>query len=275
MKLIMVLFFSGAILLVENCQSQNTLITLNDSTRVKTEITAVSDNVLFTKAGSFNLSEIYSVRFQTKDEYQTKEVFASILRTHPILVYRVNERIANLEQPSKIADPTIKNTVDNYSKNPENDFSSTAVTGDFGIGLGLDYGGIGGRITLLPSKNLGVFFGGGYAFAGFGYNAGLNFRATPDKRASFIANIMYGYHAAYAVSGAPQLNRFFYGATAGVGAMVKQRRNTNAFWTVELLYPFRSKEATDYYNVLKSTPGVRVDNALLPIAFSFGYHFCF
>ncbi|MFM7854373.1 MAG: hypothetical protein ACKO96_21240, partial [Flammeovirgaceae bacterium] len=258
-----------------DASAQNTLIVLNDSTKVKTEITAVSDNLLLTKAGSFNLSEIYSIRFATNEEYEKKEVFASILRAHSIIVYRVNERLSRLDQQGKLPEPVAKTTINDDAKMPDNEFSSTGITGDFGVGLGLDYGGIGGRITLLPSKYVGVFVGGGYAFAGFGYNAGLNFRASPDKRASFIANIMYGYNAAYAISGASQLNKFFYGVSAGVGAMVKQRRNVNAFWTFELLVPFRSKEATDYYNVLKSTPGIRIDNALLPIAFSVGYHFSF
>lgn len=53
--------------------AQNTLITLNDSTKVKTEITAISDNLLFSKAGSFNLSEIYSIRFESKEEYNKKK----------------------------------------------------------------------------------------------------------------------------------------------------------------------------------------------------------
>jgi hypothetical protein len=255
--------------------AQNTLITLNDSTKVKTEITAISDNLLFSKAGSFNMSEIYSIRFESKEEYDKKEVFANILRTYPIAVYRAGERLSNLDQQKKLPEPVAKTTINEYSNRPNTDFASTAVTGDFGIGIGLDYGGIGGRLTLLPSKNLGVFFGGGYAFAGFGYNAGLNFRATPDKRASFILNVMYGYNAAYAIFGAPQLNRLFYGMSVGAGVMVKQRRNKNAFWAFELLVPFRSKEATDYYNVLKSTPGVRTDNPLLPVAFSIGYHFAF
>ncbi|MFM8913564.1 MAG: hypothetical protein ACKOE6_11720, partial [Flammeovirgaceae bacterium] len=255
--------------------AQNTSIVLKDSTKVKTEITALSENLLFTKAGSFSLSEIYSIRFATKEEYENKEVLASILRTYAIIVYRANERLSMLDQQTKLPEPVAKTTISDYSKKPDNEFNSTGVIGDFGVGLGLDYGGIGGRLTLLPSKNLGVFVAGGYAFAGFGFNTGLNFRATPDKRASFIANVMYGYHAAYAVSGAPQLDKFFYGVSAGVGVMVKQRRNVNSFWTIELLVPFRSKEATDYYNVLKSTPGIRVENALLPVAFSFGYHFSF
>jgi hypothetical protein len=209
MKQIGLLILISFSIIPKKCLSQNTLITLLDSVKVKTEITAVSDNLLFTKAGSFNLNELYSIRFATKEEYEKKEVFATILRTYPIIVYRASERLSNLDQQKKLPETAANTTVNNYSKKPDTDFMSTAVTGDFGIGLGLDYGGIGGRITLLPSKNLGVFFGGGYAFAGFGYNAGLNFRATPDKQASFITNVMYGYNAAYAISGAPQLNKFF------------------------------------------------------------------
>ncbi|MFM8912258.1 MAG: hypothetical protein ACKOE6_04960, partial [Flammeovirgaceae bacterium] len=65
---------------------QETLIVLNDSTKVKTEITALSDNLVFSKAGSFNISEIYSVRFASEDEYQRKRVMADVLRSYPIKV---------------------------------------------------------------------------------------------------------------------------------------------------------------------------------------------
>lgn len=256
-------------------KAQNTLIVLNDSTKLKTEITAVADHKLFTQAGSFNLSELYSIRFENNEEYMKKQDLANILRTYPIIVYRGGERLGGLSQQNKSNEAVANTTAYNYTQKSSNEFYNAARTGDFGVGLGLDYGGIGGRLTLLPSKHVGVFFGGGYAFAGFGFNTGLNFRANPDKRVSFIANVMYGYHAAYAVSGASQLNKIFYGFTAGGGVMIRPRREMNSFWTIELLVPFRSKEATNYINVLKSTPGIRVENTLLPVAFSFGYHYCF
>src|SRR6185503_19117939 len=69
---------------------------------------------------------------------------------------------------------------------------------NLGLGFGFDYGGIGGNLTVYPQKNVGLFFGGGYAFAGFGYNAGIKLRLLPGKPSSqftpfFMA--MYGYNA--------------------------------------------------------------------------------
>src|SRR5262245_29607527 len=66
-----------------------------------------------------------------------------------------------------------------------------------GLGLGFDYGGIGGNITVYPQKNVGLIFGGGYVIAGFGYNAGVRFRLVKENSVVdpfFMA--MYGYNAA-------------------------------------------------------------------------------
>ncbi len=67
---------------------------------------------------------------------------------------------------------------------------------DFGYGLGIDYGGIGARFTYLPLKQIGVFAAIGFNFLNFGYNAGLVYRITPNKkRLCPYANFFYGYNA--------------------------------------------------------------------------------
>jgi hypothetical protein len=51
-----------------------------------------------------------------------------------------------------------------------------------GIGLGLNYGGIGGRISFVPTEKIDLYAGLGYALIGFGYNIGAHFRMLPEKR---------------------------------------------------------------------------------------------
>lgn len=68
------------VIVLKVATAQETLIVLNDSTKVKTEITALSDNLIFTKAGSFNISEVNSVRFADEDEYQRKRLMGDVLR---------------------------------------------------------------------------------------------------------------------------------------------------------------------------------------------------
>ncbi len=84
----------------------------------------------------------------------------------------------------------------------------------FGIGGGLDYGGFGGNLLLYPQKNFGLFVGGGYALAGFGFNAGAKIRYIKDEQASKFTPYfmgMYGYNAAIAVTDATEFNKLFYG----------------------------------------------------------------
>lgn len=52
---------------------------------------------------------------------------------------------------------------------------------NFGFGLGIDYGGIGGRLSVLPVKQAILFGGLGYNFDGLGYNVGAGFRFSPEK----------------------------------------------------------------------------------------------
>jgi len=57
---------------------------------------------------------------------------------------------------------------------------STIEKTSIGFGFGQDFGGYGANFTYYPIKNLGVFGGGGWAMAGFGYNVGLKFRFSTD-----------------------------------------------------------------------------------------------
>lgn len=78
-----------------------------------------------------------------------------------------------------------------------------------GLGIGLDCGGFGGNIIIYPQKNVGIFAGGGYALAGFGWNAGLKLRLisdSPDSKISPFLLAMYGYNSAITVVDKSSLN---------------------------------------------------------------------
>src|SRR5688572_16894378 len=53
---------------------------------------------------------------------------------------------------------------------------------NFGLGLGVDYGGIGGRFSFQASPAVALFAGLGYNLAGAGFNAGGIVRLAPEKR---------------------------------------------------------------------------------------------
>ncbi|MBS1559002.1 MAG: hypothetical protein JST69_09785 [Bacteroidetes bacterium] len=142
----------------------------------------------------------------------------------------------------------------------------------FGIGLGLDYGGIGANLMAYPHKNIGLFFGGGYALAGFGYNTGAKIRIITQSRVHPYFIGMYGYNAAFVVSNATQYNKLFYSPTIGFGIDSHSRRSTNGYWSVALMIPLRGSEIDDYISYLK-TQGISLKNSLSPVGLSVGYHF--
>ncbi len=143
-----------------------------------------------------------------------------------------------------------------------------------GFGFGLDHGGLGGNITLYPQRNIGIFAGGGYAFAGFGYNFGLKIRVISDnpnaKISPFVVG-MYGYNAAIAVLNQKSLNKLFNGPTFGLGIDTRIRHNKNHYWSFAVLVPVRSPDVDVYIDDLKNNHGIDFQNNLIPIAFTIGY----
>ena len=147
----------------------------------------------------------------------------------------------------------------------------TPSTFSLGLGFGLDYGGIGGRATFHPSPSFGVFGAVGYALAGMGFNAGLQYRISPEKRIVPVLTAMYGYNAALKVTGSIEVNKLYYGPSIGAGVEFKSRRNLKNYFSLELLVPFRDSQFDadrEFYQNL----GVEF-NDVFPITISLGYHF--
>jgi len=146
---------------------------------------------------------------------------------------------------------------------------------NLGLGLGFDYGGIGGNLTFYPQKNLGIFFGGGYVIAGFGYNAGLKYRflsSKPSSRFTPFLMAMYGYNTAIHVSNATELDKIFYGPTVGAGCDLGSHEKGKGAWSLAIFVPIRSSDADNYIDQLQND-GISFKNKPLPIGFSVGYKF--
>ena len=147
---------------------------------------------------------------------------------------------------------------------------------NLGIGFGFDYGGIGGNLTYYPQKNFGLFFGGGYAFAGFGYNAGIKYRflpSNPNSQFTPFLMAMYGYNAAVKVSGSSQFDKMFYGPSVGAGFDLGSHIIGKGQFSLAIFVPFRSPNPNDYMDQLKNDFGIEFKNKLLPIGISVGYKF--
>jgi hypothetical protein len=143
-----------------------------------------------------------------------------------------------------------------------------------GIGIGMDYGGIGGNLLFYPQRNVGIFGGVGYAIAGVGYNVGGKFRLVSEKGKGRVVPYfmaMYGYNTAIAVTNQTDLNKLFYGPTFGLGIDLRGKRKS--YWSIALVVPVRSDEVDKYIEDLKNNYGAEFKNDLLPVGFSFGYRF--
>jgi hypothetical protein len=145
-----------------------------------------------------------------------------------------------------------------------------------GMGMGLDYGGIGMNVTIYPQKNIGFFGGIGYALIGLGYNAGfkarIHFSDLKPSSSIFMTGI-YGYNTVYKVKNASRFNKMFYGATIGLGFETAVKPGKAGYWSFGLLIPLRSTEAIGYQDELESIPNMKIEQKLVPVAFSIGYRF--
>ena len=145
----------------------------------------------------------------------------------------------------------------------------------FGIGMGLDYGGIfGGKIEYLPAKNFGLYGGLGYNLLSIGWNVGATYKILPDSKVSPNLMVFYGYNGVSKVEGAPEYEMTSYGVTIGGNLDIKVGSNGNKF-SVGVFVPFRSQKFKDNYEEMKNDPRLEMKNELMPFAISVGYNFTF
>jgi len=149
--------------------------------------------------------------------------------------------------------------------------NSTPSKVNLGLGMGLDYGGFGGRFTFVPAKNFALFGGVGYNLLGLGYNFGGTYRILPDKRICPTISAMYGYNGVIKISGAWSFEETYFGPTFGIGLEFRPQRK--GYWNLELLVPIRSKDYHDDMDAIKNDPNIELKSEPLPIGISVGYHF--
>jgi len=143
-----------------------------------------------------------------------------------------------------------------------------------GLGLGLDYGGIGFKAEFLPVKNIGIFAGAGANLDKVGLNGGLSLKILPDKKATPVIMGMYGYNAVLKVKSpfgnAVIFQKTYYGPSLGAGYDIKTRKKNNK-WSIAIIVPFRSQAFEDKYNEYKEA-GFEFNPGKTPVLFSIGYN---
>jgi hypothetical protein len=142
----------------------------------------------------------------------------------------------------------------------------------FGIGTGLDYGGIGMRVEFQPVNAIGIFAGFGYNLATPAYNFGINIIPAPKKRFSPVFVGMYGYNAAIKIKRyGGDVAKTYYGVTGGIGFQLYNKAMRNKL-LVEVLIPSRNSSfKKDYADYNRS--GVQFNPKPRDVYFSIGYNF--
>lgn len=138
-----------------------------------------------------------------------------------------------------------------------------------GLGVGIDFGGIGLNAMSMVTEHVGLFGAFGYNLDNIGLNVGVRLY-TKDQLARWrpYFSAMYGYNAVYIIKNADNFNRTFYGTTIGVGVDLKDSRSN--FWTLALQVPFRSDDVKAYKTYLENS-NIEIKRDLLPITISLGY----
>lgn len=141
-----------------------------------------------------------------------------------------------------------------------------------GLGLGLDMGGIGLRADVPVNHHFAVIAGAGYALVGIGWNAGLQYRFMPDRKAGLFCCALYGYNAAIKIKGGSQYDALYYGPSVGAGVELRKAHTTN-FWKIALFVPFRSSDFTADLDLLRDKGYFGPNEGPWPVLFGVGYHF--
>jgi hypothetical protein len=263
-----ILSFLFAVVTISAC-AQQTLVVLKDSVKLKTDLISTSESQLITKAGVFSLNEVFSVKFLNAEESQKRPIVVEKLLRQGITVYVGDQKLMMFIPPQN-ENTNDKNTVD-QNQSPISDAEWRKLP-SIGFGIGIDYGGIGGRFAVPLSKAASAFLSAGYAIAGVGYNAGLRARFS-NKPTSLTASIMYGYNSVIKIEGAPQLDKIYTGVSIGLGFQINSRRNQYNSFQAGFILPFRSDEFENDWNSIKRNTNIKTLSDPWPVLITFGYHF--
>jgi hypothetical protein len=164
-----------------------------------------------------------------------------------------------------------------YKKKKAVEEDETPSPVNFGVGIGLSYGGIGGRVSIFPVSRAGVFGAVGYNFNKMGYNVGAILRIIPQKKICPVVMVMYGYNAVLLIDGMDEFQKTYYGPSLGPGMEIRFKNNQN-YLNVEILVPIRSQEWHDDIDAVRTLYKQGYIEGFvepLPVAISIGYHIRF
>ncbi|MBL7851936.1 MAG: hypothetical protein JNN04_13625 [Cyclobacteriaceae bacterium] len=254
--------------------AQPVMIRFVIGSELATTMTQVTDEHIDTEVGPYYFKDVERLTFQmTLPDSATVEK----LKAKGIEIYLRSKRITPVRkaEPPPPAPVPAKSTVDTVRATPAEkprDASKVrpqTTTREYsaetsvGLGLGIDHGGFGMKLTLGATSMVSVFGGLGYNLHKIGYNAGLEFNFTPKERTSGFLSAMYGYNAVLIQpNNSYKPSETFYGPSFGFGVKSRARSSENYF-SFQIIYPIRD---SDFMNAPKAEKP-------WPVLISLGYQF--
>lgn len=161
---------------------------------------------------------------------------------------------------------------------PDSTHKKFRLQKDFGLGYGIDYGGIGAKAGFYPIKYLGLFGSVGIMGGGIGWQVGIVGFILPRsnrKTARPYVKASYGINAATIIQGGSEYNGTFAGPSVGIGLELRFGNKRKHGFNFDLNYPFRSEKYDEMVETINNDPYVGSLAAPLTIIFSIGYHWEF
>ena len=155
----------------------------------------------------------------------------------------------------------------------DRNLSSLQGKSSLGIGVGLPYGGIGARFGTNLVNGLNLFGGVGYQISGIGFNAGLRQDVELGGLTQMYFTGMYGTNAAIKVSGLPEYDKLYMGATLGMGLKFNSRSKEGNYWDAGLVIPLRSSQYKTDETKMQNDPRIASFTSPWPVLIVVGYNF--
>jgi hypothetical protein len=275
MTMVRVCLFLLCALTAAPALAQPVMIKFVIGSELATTMTKVTDEHVDTEAGPYYFKDIERLTFQSN---LPDSLTIETLKNRGIEVYLRSKRITPYVHKPAPSPPPTKPSADTTKTKPvkkpvkkdqapatisrmvkQEYTAETAV----GIGLGIDYGGLGMKLTLGATSTVSVFGGLGYNLHKIGYNAGLEFNFSPKTKTTGFLSAMYGYNAVLIQpTGSSSQSETFYGPSFGLGMKIRSWANEN-FFSFQVIYPVRDEA---FINAPKAEKP-------WPVLISLGYHF--
>lgn len=141
-----------------------------------------------------------------------------------------------------------------------------------GAGVGLPFGGYGGRFSVNPGDQFTLFGGAGYNLVGLAANGGFQYSIPSQKQTEFYFTGMYGYNSIILLKGASEYDKTYSGLSLGAGIKISSFIYQGYYWDIGVLAPIRPNSYKEDLQSIKKNPYMTIYSEPWPILFYVSYN---